>query len=110
MVDNNIMDANNLQMFAAMQQKNDPIMLKLLQQMADMQSAITNMTLTYKAQKPNAPLSDSINPKTGKPWRRYCWTHGCCTHWSKNCPQKKSGHKDDATFRNRMGGSNEKCL
>ena len=21
-----------------------------------------------------------LNPKTGKAWRRYCWTHGCCNH------------------------------
>ena len=50
------------------------------------------------------------NPKTSKPWRRYCHTHGCCNHWGCNCKDKAPGHKDDATFRNRMGGSNLNCL
>ena len=48
---------------------------------------------------------DITNPRTGKPWHRYCWTHGCCNHWSNKCPQRKPGHKLNATFKNRMGGS-----
>lgn len=53
--------------------------------------------------------TDTINPKTGKEWKRYCWSCGCCPHASKNCPIKKQGHQDQATFKNRMGGSDEKC-
>ena len=49
--------------------------------------------------------NEHINPRTGQPWRRYCWTHGCCDHWSRACPQRKPGHKPGATFKNRMGGS-----
>ena len=55
-------------------------------------------------------INQDINPKSGKPWRRYCWTCGCCTHWSKNCVIKAPGHKDNATFKNRMGGSDKNCL
>ena len=47
----------------------------------------------------------NINPTTGRPWRRYCWTCGCCDHWGRFCPNRKPGHKVDATFKNRMGGS-----
>ena len=58
----------------------------------------------------NKDASNSdINPKTRLPWKRYCWTCGCCSHWGKNCPNKKKGHKNEATFRNRMGGSNKNC-
>jgi len=63
--------------------------------------------------KPRSTPSSSsteFNPKTGKPWRRYCHTHGCCNHWGRNCKNKASGHKDDATFRNRMGGNDDNCL
>ena len=38
---------------------------------------------------------------------KYCWTHGLCNHISKECKNKKEGHKDDATFKNRMGGSSK---
>ena len=45
---------------------------------------------------------------TRKP-KRYCWTHGCCEHWGSDCKNKAPGHIDDATFRNRHGGSDEDC-
>ena len=56
-------------------------------------------------------VQEEINPKTGKPFKRYCWTCGCCNHWGKNHPGVKApGHRDEATFKNRMGGSNKNCL
>ena len=51
-----------------------------------------------------------INPRTGKPYRRYCWSCGCCNHWGRFCPNKKRGHQDDATFKDRKGGSNKDCI
>ena len=51
----------------------------------------------------------NINPRTGKQWKRYCWTCGCCPHFSNYCPNKASGHQDDASFANRKGGSNKNC-
>ena len=54
--------------------------------------------------------SCTINPKTGKPYKRYCWSCRCCDHWGKNCPNKKTGHQDTATFKDRKGGSNKDCL
>ena len=38
----------------------------------------------------------------------YCWTHGVTRnlhHSSKSCSRKNEGHKEEATFGNRMGGS-----
>ena len=103
----------NHHMLAAMQTA-DPSLQLLLQQMAQMQNKIDNLTLSTQNtndKKSRVPSgNNSVNPKTGKPWRRYCWTHGCCEHWGRNCASKKRGHKDDATFRNRMGGSSENCL
>ena len=58
---------------------------------------------------PANPNKD-INPRTGKKWRRYCWTHGCCTHHGSSCNNKAEGHKDNATFRNRLGGSSKNCV
>ena len=34
------------------------------------------------------PVAKNCNPKTGKPWRHYCHTHGCCDHWGRNCKDK----------------------
>ena len=46
---------------------------------------------------------------TGRTPKRYCWSCGCCPHWGRNCESKKTGHKDDASFTSRKGGSNENC-
>ena len=51
-----------------------------------------------------------VNPKNGKAWRRYCWTCGCCDHWGRFCSNRKPGHKVDATFKNRLGGSTKGVL
>ena len=67
--------------------------------------------ITTLENTPSTPPSNSeINPKTGKPWKYYYWTHGCCPHSSKSCPDKMTGHKDEVTFKNRLGDSNKNCL
>ena len=40
---------------------------------------------------------------------KYCWSHGACAYSSENCRNKKDGHKDTATFANKMGGSVDFC-
>ena len=40
---------------------------------------------------------------------KYCWTHGACSHESKECKNKKDGHKDLATFATKMGGNTYYC-
>ena len=42
-------------------------------------------------------------------YHKYCWTHGACAHDSPQCKSKKTGHKDEATFQNKMGGSTANC-
>ena len=59
---------------------------------------------------PTISTNSTINLRTGKEFKRYCFSCGCCLHWGKNCPTKNSGHKDDAIFKNRMGCSNENCM
>ena len=66
-------------------------------------------TKNLNSNNEQATANKGINPRTGKPWRRHCWTHGCCTHKGVNCPSKAPGHKDEADFRDRMGGSNKDC-
>lgn len=40
---------------------------------------------------------------------KYCCTHGACAHDSRSCNNKKDGHVDTATFRNKRGGSVKFC-
>ena len=59
-----------------------------------------------------AALKQDVSNRTsrsthGRTPKRYCWTHGCCPHWGKDCTEKKEGHKNDANFRSRKGGSDK---
>ena len=40
---------------------------------------------------------------------KYCWTHGGCGHKSTDCKNPGTGHKREATFTNKKGGSTEYC-
>ncbi len=76
-------------------------------------SSMKNLEQEIQRLKNSGPTSttdttnSTINPRTGKTWRRYCWTCGCCPHSSRYCPIKAQGHQDDASFANRKGGSNK---
>ena len=59
---------------------------------------------------PTISTNSTINPRTGKEFKRYCFPVAVAYIGEIIVPPKKSGHKDDATFKNRMGGSNENCM
>ena len=39
----------------------------------------------------------------------YYWLHGACAHSSQECHNKRYGHKDNATFENKMVGITYYC-
>ena len=51
----------------------------------------------------------AINCKCNTNTTHYCWSHGACAHTSAQCKSKKAGHKDNATFLNKLGGSTAYC-
>ena len=67
----------------------------LLQLMSELNKKVHVLT-SMKPPKKNI----IVNPKTGKPYRRYCHSCGCCDHWGKHCQNKKPGHRDNATSNN----------
>lgn len=40
----------------------------------------------------------------------YCWSHGACKHSSADCQTPAEGHKREATFENKLGGSTRNVL
>ena len=80
---------------------------KLLKLIEALNKKVDNLSNVAK----NKGNNNKINPRTGNPWKRYCWTCGCCDHWGKDhVGPKADGHQDKATFKNRMGGSDKNCL
>lgn len=88
---------------------NGPSLAQLLKEMQEMRTTITNLTMVNNQHSQQIGEDKSVNPRTGQPWKRYCWSCGLASHWSKNCSRKLKGHQDDAVFKNRMGGSNLNC-
>ena len=54
----------------------------------------------------NTNRKTADNPQfTRRKTDKYCWTHGGCAHNSADCTAKAPGHRDTATFSNKIGGS-----
>ena len=88
-------------------------MVTLIKNLEKKVDKLTNKKTTCPPVTPttnNNNTNKDVNPKTGKHWKRYCWTCGCCPHWGKSCPDPAAGHQNDATFKSRMDGSNKNCL
>ena len=106
--------ANNL----AQPNFSDNAMFQLLTSLQNKVEALSsnrnrNTSSRFNASPPNTSGEQELpttNPNTGKAYKRYCWTHGCTSHWGRHCKNKKTGHKDEATFKDRMGGSDKNCL
>ena len=59
-----------------------------------------------RRQCPAAQGMDSGVPVT------YCWSHGITQnlwHNSRTCTRTITGHKNEATYDNKMGGSTQRC-
>ena len=67
----------------------------------------TNTRTTTRPKKGRKTPDNATFPRNNT--SKYCWTHGGCGHESQTCEAKATGHKDEATFSNRMGGSNTYC-
>ena len=93
----------------------------LTSQVASLQTMLSNLQATLSSMQANnnngtnnnnnrnnCPFSRDYEPNS----KHYCWTHGLTRrrgHTSANCRNKDEGHQDDATFRDRKGGSNAFC-
>ena len=64
-------------------------------------STITNATSTSSTSTPRYSFK--------RPFHMYCHTHGLCAHSGKKCNDPGSNHKKEATFFNRMNGSDRNC-
>lgn len=85
-------------------------MMKMFEALAKKVDRIDNKCGSATPSNNNNDNAENINPRTGRAYRRYCWSCGCCDHWGRNCSTRKQGHKINATFKNRMGGSKQGVL
>ena len=85
-----------------------PGMMELMERMSARMDA---MELATRNTNTNTTTTNNNNSQryTRTNTSDYCWTHGACAHKSKVCTRKRSGHKDNATLANKMGGSTYYC-
>ena len=79
-----------------------------LKDLRDQMNQLRQQNLFLMSTIDSLTKNKSSNPDSNQtlpPWQ-YCWTHGANrTHCSKTCMFKKDNHKDEASFKDRMGGS-----
>ena len=89
----------------------------LLKLVKDHQEQVSQLTVAQSVRS-SYPASRGPPPSRGSGGRHlrprrnvshYCWTHGACAHFSQDCNFKAPGHKVDAMFTNKMGGSTYYC-
>ena len=105
--ENNMADEymNNV---ANMATNNQQLLPTFLQQMQEMQKMMNDM----QQQLANSQSNNNTRTRrqtTRRNTSKYCWSHGACSHSSKDCNSKRDGHQDNATFENKMGGSTYYC-
>ena len=83
-------------------------MLKVLKAMQEELNKLKRGTNTSSSTKKGRKTPDNASFSRNTT-DKYCWTHGGCAHESANCNAKAPGHKDNATFENKMGGSKAFC-
>ena len=88
----------------------------VLTMFADLHKRFDNLSATSASTRPNPNTrsrSDNRNHnRTARKYQNenYCWTHGADIHKShtgSTCNSKATGHMDNATLTNRMGGSDK---
>ena len=90
-------------------------MLKLLRSMQNEINTLKqgnngNSTKTTSNRNKGKKQKTPDNPSfTRRVTTSYCWTHGGCAHDSASCTARAQGHKDNATFDDKKGGSKAFC-
>ena len=78
-----------------------------------MQTELTTLRDSSQGSTPSKRKTNRKTPDNPSFTRRktdkYCWTHGGCTHESKDCMAKAQGHQNNATFSDKKGGSKAFC-
>ena len=89
------------------------LQLKMLQLLNDMQKEMKSLKTEQTQTRLKKRKNQNDNGKPKQRWRAntscYCWSCGAGNHVSKNCKKKKEGHKDEASFKNRMNGCTDFC-
>ena len=62
--------------------------------------------LTTSSAGYSAAVRPALDVSSTSRLKAYCWSHGTCSHSSKDCTKRKIGHEDTASFANTKGGSN----
>ena len=95
----------------------DPVQVEMLKILQQMQQSMWTQAQVSQQTSSNTTRQNRRTPRktpdgASYPRRQtdtYCWTHGGSNHSSQACQRKAPGHQDEATFENRMGGSNAYC-
>jgi len=101
----------NIHTAAAVTQQPKLDISSLIAAVKDLQNSLNISTVT-NTRTPNDTTTTKLNRRPRNPYKnqQYCWSHVACNHTSKACTQRATGHKEEATFTNMLGGSTKRCF
>jgi len=103
---------------ANVSQQNNQVQLEILRLLKEIRTDLQKKPSRRGAtpaspQTRTCPKMERKCPDNGGKLRRnitkYCWTHGAGGHTGQECPNRAPGHKETATFQNKMDGSKARC-
>jgi len=99
----------NIQTAAAVTQQPSLDISSLIAAVKDLQNSLNISTVTNTRTPNDTTITKPLSTQPEQN-QRYCWSHGACNHTSKACTQRATGHKEEATFTNMLGGSTKRCF
>ena len=87
----------------------DQTQVQILKLLKDLTAELKSVKSSLQQQPKFGRKTPDNKTSPRKVTDKYCWTHGGCNHDGTACNFRAQGHKEKATFTNRMGGSNAYC-
>ena len=87
----------------------DKVMLEMVKLLKEIKDDMKEVKSNNKRKRNSQNNNNNNNNNNRFKRDKYCWSHGACNHDSKSCRRRLEGHQEEATFNNRMGGSNRFC-
>ena len=101
-------DENTPQEYQANATSTNTVQLEILKLLKELSTDI-KQTKAVPRQHQSQKTPDNKNSPLHADTSKYCWTHGAGNHSSSECKRRAQGHKHEAVFTNKLGGSKAYC-
>ena len=85
------------------------VQLEILKLLKELSTDIKQTKAVVPRRRQPQKTPDNKNSPPRADTSKYYWTHGASNHSSSECKRRAQGHKHEAVFTNKLGGSKAYC-